>query len=87
MEADCLLVSLRMEAAYIKKLFSFNWVCQFGLVESIEVVVQEYRQSRGLLVCSHTHETTYSVHTVRLYWLICVFAARPSVCTGSSCSR
>uniref|UniRef100_A0A3Q3BX71 Adenylate kinase 7b n=1 Tax=Haplochromis burtoni TaxID=8153 RepID=A0A3Q3BX71_HAPBU len=49
MEADSLLVSLRMEAAYIKKLFSFNWVCQFGLVENIEVVVQEYRQSRGLL--------------------------------------
>uniref|UniRef100_A0A3Q2WXA0 Adenylate kinase 7b n=1 Tax=Haplochromis burtoni TaxID=8153 RepID=A0A3Q2WXA0_HAPBU len=46
---DSLLVSLRMEAAYIKKLFSFNWVCQFGLVENIEVVVQEYRQSRGLL--------------------------------------
>ncbi|XP_063354968.1 adenylate kinase 7 [Pelmatolapia mariae] len=49
MEADSLLVSLRMEAAYIKKLFSFNWVCQFGLVENIEVVVQEFRQTRGLL--------------------------------------
>ncbi|CAI5697325.1 unnamed protein product [Oreochromis niloticus] len=49
MEANSLLVSLRMEAAYIKKLFSFNWVCQFGLVENIEVVVQEFRQTRGLL--------------------------------------
>ncbi|KAL3969275.1 potassium channel subfamily K member 9 [Sarotherodon galilaeus] len=49
MEADSLLVSLHMEAAYIKKLFCFNWVCQFGLVENIEVVVQEFRQTRGLL--------------------------------------
>lgn len=64
MEADSLLVSLRMEAAYIKKLFSFNWVCQFGLVENIEVVVQEYRQSRGLLVCSHTHMRLYTVYTL-----------------------
>lgn len=49
LEVDSLLVSLRMEAAHIKKLFSLHWLCQFGLVENIEVVVQEYRQTRGLL--------------------------------------
>ncbi|XP_030574781.1 adenylate kinase 7 [Archocentrus centrarchus] len=49
MEIDSILVNLRMEAVYIKKLFSFNWLCQFGLVENIELVVEEFRQTRGLL--------------------------------------
>lgn len=52
MEIDSILVNLRMEAAYITKLFSFDWLCEFGLVENIELVVEEFRQSRGLLVCN-----------------------------------
>ncbi|XP_072221945.1 adenylate kinase 7 [Leuresthes tenuis] len=48
MEIDSLLVNLRMEAVCIKKLFSINWLCEFGLVENMELVVEEYRQTRGL---------------------------------------
>ena len=43
-------VNLRMEAVHIKELFSINWRCESGLVENIEMVVEEYRQTRGLLV-------------------------------------
>ncbi|KAM4542661.1 adenylate kinase 7 [Odontesthes bonariensis] len=48
MEIDSMLVDLRMEAVHIKKLFSITWLCEFGLVENMELVVEEYRQSRGL---------------------------------------
>uniref|UniRef100_A0A3P8TIL4 Adenylate kinase 7b n=1 Tax=Amphiprion percula TaxID=161767 RepID=A0A3P8TIL4_AMPPE len=48
-EIDSMLVNLRMEAVHIKKLFSLSWLCEFGLVENIELVVEEYRQVRGLL--------------------------------------
>ncbi|KAF3701565.1 Adenylate kinase 7 [Channa argus] len=48
MEIDSLLVNLRMESVYLKEL-SINWLCESGLVENIELVVEEYRQTRGLL--------------------------------------
>ncbi|KAM6912180.1 adenylate kinase 7 [Xenentodon cancila] len=48
MEVDSLLVNLRMEAIFINKLFSLSWWCESGLVENIELVVEEYRQSHGL---------------------------------------
>ncbi|KAF6732744.1 Adenylate kinase 7 [Oryzias melastigma] len=48
-DIDFLLVNLRMEAVYIRKLFSIRWHCEFGLVENMDLVVEEYRQSRGLL--------------------------------------
>ncbi|KAK1894346.1 Adenylate kinase 7 [Dissostichus eleginoides] len=50
MEMDSLLVNLRMEAVHLKELFSINWLCESGLVENMELVVEEYQQSRGLLV-------------------------------------
>uniref|UniRef100_A0A8C7XZH8 Adenylate kinase 7b n=1 Tax=Oryzias sinensis TaxID=183150 RepID=A0A8C7XZH8_9TELE len=46
---DFLLVSLRMEAVFIRKLFSISWHCESGLVENVDLVVEEYRQTRGLL--------------------------------------
>ncbi|XP_070835539.1 adenylate kinase 7 [Chaetodon trifascialis] len=49
MEIDSMLVNLRMEGVHLKELFSINWLCEFGLVENIELVVEEYRQTRGLL--------------------------------------
>ncbi|XP_069573933.1 adenylate kinase 7-like, partial [Brachyistius frenatus] len=49
MEIDSLQVNLRMEAIYIRKLFSLSWLCETGLVENMEAVVEEYRQTRGLL--------------------------------------
>nr|XP_020471348.1 adenylate kinase 7 [Monopterus albus] len=48
-EIDSLLVNLRIEAVYLKELLSVNWLCESGLVENIELVVEEYRQTRGLL--------------------------------------
>lgn len=46
-----MLINLRMEGVHLKELFSINWLCESGLVENIELVVEEYRQTRGLLVC------------------------------------
>ncbi|XP_020569389.1 adenylate kinase 7 isoform X3 [Oryzias latipes] len=48
-DIDYLLVSLRMEAVFIRKLFSISWHCESGLVENVDLVVEEYRQTRGLL--------------------------------------
>uniref|UniRef100_A0A8D3BYI4 Adenylate kinase 7b n=1 Tax=Scophthalmus maximus TaxID=52904 RepID=A0A8D3BYI4_SCOMX len=49
MEIDSMLVDLRMEAVYLKELFSISWVCDSGLVDNMEQVVEEYRLTRGLL--------------------------------------
>ncbi|XP_078516254.1 adenylate kinase 7 isoform X2 [Lissotriton helveticus] len=49
MHIDQLLVNLRMEAVYLKENFNINWVAQAGLVDNIEAIVKEYKQSRGLL--------------------------------------
>lgn len=43
-------VNLRMEGVHLEELFSINWLCKSGLVENIELVVEEYRQNRGLWV-------------------------------------
>lgn len=43
-------INLRMEAVHLKEPLSINWVCKSGLVENMELVVEEYRQTRGLLV-------------------------------------
>ncbi|CAK6969990.1 adenylate kinase 7 [Scomber scombrus] len=49
MEVDSMSINLRMEAVHLKEPLSINWVCKSGLVENIELVVEEYRQTRGLL--------------------------------------
>ncbi|CAN0111111.1 unnamed protein product [Bubo scandiacus] len=56
MHLDMLLVNLRMESMFLKETFNIKWVAQAGLVENIEQIVNEYKQSRGLLplkVCIH----------------------------------
>ncbi|KFV45210.1 Adenylate kinase 7, partial [Gavia stellata] len=56
MHLDMLLVNLRMEPMFLKEAFNIKWVAQAGLVENIEQIVKEYKQSRGLLplkVCIH----------------------------------
>ncbi|NXX54559.1 KAD7 kinase, partial [Scopus umbretta] len=56
MHLDMLLVNLRMESMLLKETFNIKWVAQAGLVENIEQIVKEYKQSRGLLplkVCIH----------------------------------
>ncbi|XP_060918781.1 adenylate kinase 7 [Labrus mixtus] len=49
MEMDSLQVNLHMEALHIKELFSMEWSCESGLVENMEQVVEEFRQTRGML--------------------------------------
>ncbi|XP_029316095.1 LOW QUALITY PROTEIN: adenylate kinase 7 [Cottoperca gobio] len=49
MDIDSLLVNLHMEGVHLKNLFSINWLCESGLVDNMELVVEEYQQSRGLL--------------------------------------
>nr|XP_049597463.1 adenylate kinase 7 isoform X1 [Syngnathus scovelli] len=49
MDIDLLHVNLCMEGVHLKELLTVHWLCEFGLVENIELVVEEYRQSRGLL--------------------------------------
>ncbi|XP_073494623.1 adenylate kinase 7 [Phyllobates terribilis] len=49
LEIDHLLVSLRMEAVFLKENFNIHWVSQTGIVENIESIIKEYKQSRGLL--------------------------------------
>ncbi|KAJ7345156.1 hypothetical protein JRQ81_001106 [Phrynocephalus forsythii] len=46
---DELLVNLRMEAVFLKENFNIKWVSQGGIVENIDQIVNEYKQSRGLL--------------------------------------
>ncbi|XP_004681642.1 PREDICTED: adenylate kinase 7 [Condylura cristata] len=46
---DHLLVSLRMEALYVKENFNIRWTAQSGFVENINSILKEYKQSRGLL--------------------------------------
>ncbi|NWH67251.1 KAD7 kinase, partial [Geococcyx californianus] len=48
MQFDMLLVNLRMEAIFLKDIFNMKWVAQAGLVENIEHIIKEYKQSRGL---------------------------------------
>ncbi|XP_010086404.1 PREDICTED: adenylate kinase 7, partial [Pterocles gutturalis] len=56
MQLDMLLVNLRMESMFLNETFNIKWIAQSGLVENIEQIVKEYKQSRGLLplkVCIH----------------------------------
>lgn len=54
MEIDSILVNLHMKGVYIKEQLSVSWLCESGLVDNIELVVEEYRQTRGLLVSNNT---------------------------------
>ncbi|XP_078480519.1 LOW QUALITY PROTEIN: adenylate kinase 7-like [Lampetra planeri] len=49
MDIDTMLLDLRIESIHVKELFSVHWQCESGLVENIELVVEEYRQTRGLM--------------------------------------
>ncbi|XP_056333136.1 adenylate kinase 7 [Danio aesculapii] len=48
-EIDSLLVNLPIEAPYLKDKFNIQWVSEAGMVENIEQVIEEYKESRGLL--------------------------------------
>ncbi|MBN3323552.1 KAD7 kinase, partial [Atractosteus spatula] len=48
-DIDSLAVSLRMETVFLKENFNIRWVTETGLIENIEHIVKEYKQTRGLL--------------------------------------
>lgn len=50
MEIDSLLVNLRMQNVHLKELIPIDWLCETGLVDNMELVVEEYQKARGLLV-------------------------------------
>ncbi|CAD5119731.1 DgyrCDS8327 [Dimorphilus gyrociliatus] len=45
---DQLLVNLRMDGGFIRENMQIRWTSEHGLVENIEAVVKEYRESRKL---------------------------------------
>jgi hypothetical protein len=47
---DMLLVNLRMDAVYVKENMRIRWAGEMGLVDSIQNVVKEYKETRGLTV-------------------------------------
>lgn len=46
---DMLLVDLRMDGVYIKENMRIRWASETGVVENIQKVVKEYKETRGLL--------------------------------------
>ncbi|KAI2654253.1 Adenylate kinase 7 [Labeo rohita] len=48
-DIDSLLVNLRIDATYLKENFNIQWVSETGMVENIEQITEEYKQTRGLL--------------------------------------
>ena len=49
---DMLLINLRMDAVFVKENMHIRWTGEAGLVESIENVVKEYKETRCLMVNS-----------------------------------
>jgi len=49
-DIDSLFVNLRIEALYLKENFNIQWVSEYGMVENIEQITEEYKQTRRLLV-------------------------------------
>ncbi|XP_067894716.1 adenylate kinase 7 isoform X2 [Heterodontus francisci] len=48
-DLDHLLVNLALEAFYIKENFNIHWVAEAGIVENIQNLIKEFKQSRTLL--------------------------------------
>jgi len=46
---DMLLVNLRMDSTYIKENMNIKWIAEGGLCATIDTVIKEYKQTRGLL--------------------------------------
>ncbi|XP_024146494.1 adenylate kinase 7 isoform X2 [Oryzias melastigma] len=47
-ETDRLSIDLHLDAANVNRLLSLNWRCQSGLVQNMESMVQEFKDSRQL---------------------------------------
>ena len=42
-----------MEAMFLKESMSIRWVAETGLVDAIDRVIKEFKETRGLLVRLH----------------------------------
>ena len=49
-EFDSLLVNLRMEGMFVKESMNIRWVAETGMVDAIDRIIKEYKETRGLLV-------------------------------------
>lgn len=47
---DQLLVNLRMDAVFVKENMRIMWVSEAGMVENIDQIIKEYKDSRKLQV-------------------------------------
>lgn len=43
-------MNLRLESVIVKDLFSLQWVSEDGMIDNMENMVEEYKDSRQLLV-------------------------------------
>lgn len=50
---DQLLVNLRMDAVFVKENMRIMWVSEAGMVENIDQIIKEYKDSRKLQVKIH----------------------------------
>jgi len=48
-EFDSLLVNLRMEGMFVKESMNIRWVAETGMVDAIDRIIKEYKETRGLL--------------------------------------
>lgn len=49
-ELEYLNINLRLDALIIKDSFSLRWTSEAGMVENMESIVEEYKDTRQLLV-------------------------------------
>lgn len=49
-ELECLNINLRLDAFIIKDSLNLHWTSEAGMVENMESIVEEYKETRQLLV-------------------------------------
>ena len=47
---DMLLANLRMDAVFVKENMRIRWASETGVIENIQTIVKEYKETRGLNV-------------------------------------
>ena len=57
-----------MEAMFVKESMNIRWVAETGLVDAIEKVISEYKETRGLLVSRNGGR--YTLENVKIKGLI-----------------
>lgn len=55
-ELEYLSINLRLDAFIIKDSFSIRWTSETGMVDNMESIVEEYKNTRQLLVSVQVHQ-------------------------------